>query len=131
MQTVRPFLADVIADTANIFDLRLKEVFIYKKQNGIYFTQIIWQQNEKIETTEARPSDAVALALRCNAPIFIEKEIIEQFGISPSNQHEPQMIELPLSEMTKSQLKVLLQDAVEEENYERAAIIRDLLKTKI
>ena len=41
------------------------------------------------------------------------------------------MIELPLSEMTKSQLKVLLQDAVEEENYERAAIIRDLLKTKI
>lgn len=131
MQTVRPFLADVIADTANKFDLRLKEVFIYKKQNGIYFTQIIWQQNEKIETTEARPSDAVALALRCNAPIFIEKEIIEQFGISPSNQHEPQMIELPLSEMTKSQLNVLLQDAVEEENYERAAIIRDLLKTKI
>ena len=49
MQTVRPFLADVIADTANKFDLRLKEVFIYKKQNGIYSRKLFGNKTKKLK----------------------------------------------------------------------------------
>lgn len=131
VQMQRPFLPDVFIETTKSFNLLLKEVYIYEKHNGVYFTKVVWIQNEQIESVETRPSDAIALALRCEAPIFISKKIIEQFGVLPTNQHKPQFIELPLSEMTKNQLKVLLQDAVDDENYERAAVIRDLLKTKI
>lgn len=132
IKMMRPLLPDVFMETAKEINLQLLEVFIYKKQNGVYFTKIIWQLTDtsKVEV-EARPSDAIALALRSNAPIFIEKSILEQYGVSPSNQNNPQVIELPLCEMTKNQLKILLQEAVEDENYEQAAIIRDLLKTKI
>ncbi len=131
MQVARPFMPDVFVETTQRFDLRLKEIFIYKKLRGVYFTKVVWLRGEQMEEIEARPSDAVALALRTSAPIYIDKEIIDEAGISPANQHQPQVIEIPLSEMNKKQLTVLLDDAVKEENYERAALIRDLLKTKI
>src|SRR5699024_11052039 len=102
---------------------------------GTFFAQIIYQKNGEEVTQDARPSDAIALAVRFNAPIYVSGEILDEAGIvSEVEEEESSAVASSKGtrqpkEMSKiEQLESELQTAIETENYEKAARIRDEIK---
>ena len=93
------------------------------------------------DTDDARPSDAIALAVRFNCPISAYEQVMEEAGIvmdelgdmeAPKEPEEPEIPEVDdsIDNLSVKQLQKLLQIAIDEENYEKAAEIRDLIKEK-
>ncbi|MCJ7819854.1 MAG: DUF151 domain-containing protein, partial [Bacteroidales bacterium] len=110
-----------------------------KLREGIFYSEIIFTDGEKRFTIDSRTSDAVALALRFECPIFIEPLILTEAGIvmSTTPEEEPQQSGDPpgkqpeeaggsdYGEFTNEELKDMLADAISREDYEQAAAIRD------
>lgn len=145
----RPLTHDLFKNFADRFDIVVKQVIIHKLVDGVFYSSIICERDKIEEIIDARTSDAIALALRFNAPIFTYKNILDKAGIFlKSNPSDPnkdsQEIDDVLSnpetfrqgeESNKSgetyskhslqELNELLDQAVEHEDYEKAAKIRD------
>ncbi len=144
----RPLTHDLFKNFADRFDIVVKQVIIHKLVDGVFYSSIICERDKIEEIIDARTSDAIALALRFKAPIFTYKNILEKAGIflksTPKKkkkaQEEEDIIgELILGEDKESVSKVtedyskhtlkklneLLGQAVENEDYEKAAGIRD------
>lgn len=128
----RPMTHDLLKNVIQNFGAEINEVFINELSEGTFFARIIYQSNgEKLEQ-DARPSDAIALAVRFNAPIFVATEILDEAGIvseeKGGEQGSKTMQESAgqSAEMTKlEKLETELQTAIETENYEKAARLRD------
>lgn len=140
----RPFTHDLFKNFADRFDIAVKQVIIHKLVDGVFYSSIICERDKIEEIIDARTSDAIALALRFGAPIFTYKNILDKAGIilntsgdskntedflSDSDQFES-IIESNQSGDTYSKLSLndlndLLDGAVENEDYEKAAKIRD------
>lgn len=145
----RPLTHDLFKNFADCFDIVVKQIIIHKLVDGVFYSSIICERDKIEEIIDARTSDAIALALRFNAPIFTYKNILDKAGIYlKSNSSDPekdsQEIEDVLSnpesfkqneesnqsgetyiKYTLAQLNELLEQAVEQEDYEKAAKIRD------
>lgn len=140
----RPLTHDLFKSFADQFDIVIKQVIIHKLVDGIFYSSIICERDKIEEIVDARTSDAIALALRFNAPIFTHKTILDKAGIYlnfPSKEkEEEEAITLneifPDEEKTKSvkesytkytikELYTMLDKAVAKEDYEKAAKIRD------
>ncbi len=148
----RPLTHDLFKNFADRFDIVVKQVIIHKLVDGVFYSSLICERDKIEEIIDARTSDAIALALRFDAPIFTYKNILDKAGIflkinpekidhkdTPANVHkEDVLVEEFLAEETPSstpkhglknktldELKNLLQKAVAEEDYEKAAHIRD------
>jgi bifunctional DNase/RNase len=129
----RPMTHDLIRNLIDKFGANLSEVHINDLNDGTFYAKLIFD-TLGIEV-DARPSDAVAIAIRCNAPVFVNENILEETGIIPQEENPEagkekgfveQQSEKPKSKV--EQLQMQLDKAVNEENYERAAQIRDELK---
>lgn len=134
----RPMTHDLLKNIIKSFGAELKQVFINDLNEGTFYAQIIYSNNgERIEQ-DARPSDAIALAIRFNAPIFVANEILDEAGIVSEGDDNPEAessastaVKKPKStgEMTKlEKLESELKTAIETENYEKAARLRDEIK---
>lgn len=144
----RPLTHDLFKNFSDRFEIVVKQVIIHKLVDGVFYSSIICERDKIEEIIDARTSDAIALALRFNAPIFTYKNILDKAGIylksssSKSSQSKEQNIaieELILGEdkesisprgedyskVTLKELRQFLEKAVNEENYETAARIRD------
>lgn len=142
----RPLTHDLFKNFAERFDIVVKQVIIHKLVDGVFYSSIICERDKIEEIIDARTSDAIALALRFNAPIFTYKNILDKAGIylktSPTdsdkeNQPMEDVISNPESfsaeaESGRAYIKYSLQElndlliqAVEQEDYEKAAKIRD------
>ncbi len=145
----RPLTHDLFKNFAERFDIVVKQVIIHKLVDGVFYSSIICERDKIEEIIDARTSDAIALALRFNAPIFTYKNILDKAGIylknnSTETDSESQEIDDILSnpqtysepvESNKSgetyskhslqELLELLDEAVIQEDYEKAAKIRD------
>ena len=145
----RPLTHDLFKNFAERFDIVVKQVIIHKLVDGVFYSSIICERDKIEEIIDARTSDAIALALRFNAPIFTYKNILDKAGIylkaNPSETDKgAQEIDDVLSnpetfglgeESNQSgetyakhslqELNELLDQAVEHEDYEKAAKIRD------
>ncbi|RVT74468.1 hypothetical protein EOD40_13235 [Flavobacterium sufflavum] len=142
----RPLTHDLFKNFAERFDIVVKQVIIHKLVDGVFYSSIICERDKIEEIIDARTSDAIALALRFNAPIFTYKNILDKAGIylktNPSdadkeNQPVDDIISNPESftaeaESGRAYIKYSLQElndlliqAVEQEDYEKAAKIRD------
>ena len=142
----RPLTHDLFKSFADRFDIVVKQVIIHKLVDGVFFSSIICERDKIEEIIDARTSDAIALALRFQAPIFTYKNILEKAGIylkaSPKKElpkTDQEVIEKILTgdeeSRTKtsasyttfslSELNKMLEKAVNEEDYEKAALIRD------
>lgn len=142
----RPLTHDLFKNFAERFDIVVKQVIIHKLVDGVFYSSIICERDKIEEIIDARTSDAIALALRFNAPIFTYKNILDKAGIylktNPSetdkeNQPMDDIISNPESftaeaESGRAYIKYSLQElndlliqAVEQEDYEKAAKIRD------
>lgn len=132
----RPMTHDLLKNVIQTFGAEIQQIFINDLSEGTFFAQIIYQRNGEEIKQDARPSDAIALAVRFNAPIYVAGEILDEAGIVSETEEEesPAVASSPKSEgqsreMSKiEQLESELQTAIETENYEKAARIRDEIK---
>jgi bifunctional DNase/RNase len=143
----RPLTHDLFKNFSDRFDIIVKQVIIHKLVDGVFYASLICEREGKEEIIDARTSDAIALALRFSAPIFTYKNILEKAGIilkinpdeveenkdnaivfeeAPNESTiEKQNSESDNKHLSLSELEELLQKAVEEEDYEKAAKLRD------
>ena len=143
----RPLTHDLFKNFADRFDIVVKQVIIHKLVDGVFYSSLICERDKIEEIIDARTSDAIALALRFQAPIFTYKNILDKAGIylkvNPKKEDEEELQDsilvddLLASELepsttkenytskTLEELNELLNEAVENEDYEKAAHIRD------
>lgn len=142
----RPLTHDLFKNFADRFDIVVKQVIIHKLVDGVFYSSIICERDKIEEIIDARTSDAIALALRFQAPIFTYKNILDQAGIylkvSPKkdNEDDPDSLlvdelvsedvemvgkETSYQDLSLEELNRMLDQAVANEDYELAARIRD------
>ena len=132
----RPMTHDLLKNVIQSFDSTVKEVYINDLSEGTFFAQILYDQNGEQVELDARPSDAIALAIRFGAPIQVESKVLDEAGIvtdegteSPVASESEGAPTRPEKEMTKlEKLENELKTAIETENYEKAAKIRDQIQ---
>jgi len=126
----RPMTHDLLKNIVESFGSEVEKVVINDLTEGTFFAQILYHKNGDTVELDARPSDAIALAIRFGAPIYVTKHVIDEAGIiteSKSGETE-EGEESPESGTELSQMEELekeLQMAIETENYEKAAKLRD------
>ena len=128
----RPLSHDLFVVIMKKLNVSIQRVEITGLKEGTFYAQLIMQQGKDTHVVDSRPSDAIALAVRVKCPLFISEAVVEEAGISiHSITEEPegmQITEQPEGESEQNRLQRELDEAVAEENYERAAQIRDRLK---
>jgi bifunctional DNase/RNase len=137
MKPARPLTHDLFKRFADEFGIVIKEVIINKFQEGIFYSLLVCDKDGETTYIDSRTSDAVALALRFNCPIYCEKSIIDEAGIDMNLEDIEDEPSEPIEEkgsmyknLTLEELEDILQKAVEEENYEEASKIRDEIKKR-
>jgi hypothetical protein len=137
----RPLTHDLFKGFADRFQIIVKQVIIHKLVDGVFYSSIICERDKIEEIIDARTSDAIALALRFNAPIFTYKNILDKAGIFlnlPAKDGDPEEVlnediifeEQETQSSNHSHLSLIelndaLAEAVQNEDYETAARIRD------
>ena len=133
----RPLTHDLIKSLLGVFDAELLKVLIYDMVNDVFFSELQILKDDNILIVDARTSDAVALAVRAECPIYIKSEILDIVGTVIEN--ETNEVAKPEAEALKNEdldilsveeLNELLEMAVKEEKYELAVNIRDAIKRK-
>ncbi len=139
----RPLTHDLFKTFADRFNIIIKQVIIHKLVDGVFYSSLFCERDKIEEIIDTRTSDAIALATRFNAPIFTYENILDKAGIYLKMKDElsageeddlgiEQLIEEPeptkkstFSKDTLKQLNEKLDKAVQNEDYELAAKIRD------
>lgn len=142
----RPLTHDLFKNFADRFDIVVKQVIIHKLVDGVFYSSIICERDNAEEIIDARTSDAIALALRFQAPIFTYKNILDKAGIylkiNPEDEDESESDSILVDDMIAEELETgsvqenykaksleelhnMLDEAVANEDYEKAANIRD------
>ncbi len=140
----RPLTHDLFLNFAHTFNIDLLEITVYKLEEGVFYSKLTCDNGQRIIEIDARTSDAIALALRFKCPIYTTEEILKKAGIildfekeaavqtggdpaaPPKNIHvqDPSFAD-DLKKSNLQELQELLNDAIMEENYEKASQIRD------
>jgi bifunctional DNase/RNase len=146
----RPMTHDLFKSFGHSFHFSIKEIIISDLKEGVFFAKIVCNSDDKAVEIDARPSDAIAIGLRFNAPIFTYENIMAEAGIvlSEESEEEAEMTsgkekkkpqgkptsdkasEKSLKDYSFDKLQQLLKDAIDKEDYEKAAKIRDELNRR-
>ncbi|HEY9177558.1 MAG TPA: bifunctional nuclease family protein [Flavipsychrobacter sp.] len=141
MQPSRPLTHDLFANMMATFDIELTEVIIYKLEEGIFFAKLLCSHNNDVVEIDSRTSDALALAVRTGCRIFTYENILDAAGLyldptetageqENKDTQEAGVVsatsqEKKLGDMSLDELKTLLHQVLEQEDYVRAIPIRD------
>lgn len=140
VRSPRPMTHDLFYSFAQAFGVRLVEVFIYKFEDGIYSSEMTFTDGERQIVLDSRTSDAIAIAMRSGAPIYTTEAIVEETGIEleevetssdgdgDDSTVEHIMKQAEPAEMSVDELEQKLAKLIEDENYEEASRISELLK---
>ncbi|HRW75824.1 MAG TPA: DUF151 domain-containing protein [Saprospiraceae bacterium] len=132
----RPLTHDLFKKSLQTFDIEIKEVVINNLLDGIFYARLICQRGDDEIEIDSRTSDALALAVRFKCPIYTFEFILDAAGVVldeeegdnkpvPGEEEDAEGKEKTLSDYSLDALGQLLNDALEREDYERAAEIRD------
>lgn len=137
MTPSRPLTHDLFRSLAHGFDIDIEEVLIYNLVEGIFFAKLIARMGGRTAEIDARTSDAVAIAVRFNCPVFCEEFILDQAGVNAEEaaqgddisdideQVEEMLKEEEPTSLSIDELQKQLNIALEQEEYEKASRIRD------
>ena len=145
IKPTRPLTHDLFKNFASRFEIHVKQVIIHKLLDGVFYASLICERDEIEEIIDSRTSDAIAMALRFNAPIYTYDTILKRAGftaaVSGTNERklsednwiqefvteQSKQLDLPdrLEKISLSKLRTLLKKFVTAEDYEKAALIRD------
>jgi len=142
----RPMTHDLFKSFAQSFKFSILEIVISDLREGVFYAKIMCTDGVKMLEVDARPSDAIAIGLRFGVPIYTFEPILSEAGIvltepeedEPlvSKEDEPKKAATKktspeqLKDISSDQLKTMLDEALEKEDYERAAKIRDELNRR-
>ncbi len=144
----RPLTHDLFLSFAMSFGINLLEVNIYRLEEGVFYSQLICNKDGKDIKIDARTSDAIALALRFKCPIYTSEEILQKSGIvidiDETTKTKPVKKDIKDLEKNKTtgtdpskykdldtkMLEDLLEEAVKNEEYEKASIIQEELNKR-
>lgn len=137
----RPFTHDLFKAVADTFQLNVTEIVIDELHNETFYAKVVCEMNGESHEIDARPSDAIAIAVRFSAPIFVSEEIMDEAGIREEDEKAEGTLpegeaakppELPSTtpsasktEFSIADLEKRLQEAIDKEDYEEAARLRD------
>lgn len=132
----RPLTHDLFKSFADSFGITLFEVFIDRLEEGVFYSKLTCSNGENEFSIDSRTSDAVALALRFNCPIYTTEDIIEkagiiinqsQDGVEPESNEEALLGETPseYTQLNDEELARMMDDAVKREDYEVAAALKN------
>jgi uncharacterized protein len=143
----RPMTHDLFKSFASSFHFHVEEIVISDLKEGVFFAKIVCTDGLKKTEVDARPSDAIAIGLRFDSPIYTYENILAEAGIVLTDEEEEEEREKSETKEPKAKVKKevsskksedyknysverlneLLKDAIDKEDYERAAKIRDEL----
>tara|TARA_B100000927_G_C16364961_1_gene429068 strand:- start:184 stop:780 length:597 start_codon:yes stop_codon:yes gene_type:complete len=141
----RPLTHDLFKNFCLRFDIKIKKVIIHKLVDGVFYSSVICERDGIKEIIDSRSSDAIALAIRFEAPIYTYENILKKAGVVLKIEKEideksllKELFSEENSETTigdlngksKKELEELLKIAIQNENYESAAKIRDEISNR-
>ena len=148
IKTSRPLTHELFKRFADKFGIKLNHIIINKLTDGVFFSNIVCEDNDKVIKIDSRTSDAIALSLRFNAPIFVKKNILDEAGFEDDlkysdevnltdnnffdskepekKSHKPKDIK----KISTNKIKKMLENSIEDEDYEMAAKLRDELNLR-
>ena len=148
IKTSRPLTHELFKRFADKFGIKLNHIIINKLTDGVFFSNIVCEDNDKVIKIDSRTSDAIALSLRFNAPIFVKKNILDEAGFEDDlkyseevnltdnnffdskepekKSHKPKDIK----KISTNKIKKMLEDSIDNEDYEMAAKLRDELNLR-
>ena len=137
-KSARPLTHDLFPKFADTFHIKILEVVINRFRDGVYYAMLVCQQGNELVMIDARPSDAIALAVRLNCDIYAYESVMEEAGIvmedteketNLQNTEDTSINKVPpttsLDLIPLDELEDLLQEAIDDEDYQKAAQIRD------
>ncbi len=152
--TARPLTHDLLKNILSAYNITVKEVIISDFRDSVFYATIVCvDENGEVKEFDSRASDAIALALRTNAPIYAHRFVLDEAGMtpqvenkekdtdarssaSPTKPDEPEDVNLEdlspeyIKHLSEEKLKQLLDEAVKKELYEIAALIHEELKRR-
>lgn len=136
----RPLTHDLFKNTLDTFDIDLKEVIINNLLDGIFYAQLVCVRDGEEFVIDSRTSDAIAMAVRFKSPLYTFDFVMEQAGVVLDETEEETTIEeeeIPenpgpdsFESYSVKALNQMLNDVLETEDYEKAALIRDEIKKR-
>lgn len=142
----RPLTHDLFVSFCQAFGVVLKEVYIYKYMDGVFYSELRMEGNGQEVQLDSRTSDAIALALRLDCPIYTSEDIMRECSVAleqtdneedtslqdlePEQIHDEETMKKWLASLTREDLEDRLEEAVEDENYEYAKLYQDELKRR-
>lgn len=124
----RPITHDLTLRLLETLGAKIERIVVTELKNNTYFAVIYLRRKVKVYEIDSRPSDAIALAVRQNIPIYVEEEVMEKGAYTAEEIRDVEEGRMVIKEDRLEKLKKELQEAVENEEYERAAKIRDEIK---
>lgn len=130
----RPLTHDLLKNLVSAFEIKVVEAFIYKLEEGIFYSELICLREEQRIRIDSRTSDAVALALRFKCPIYTTEDILKRAGIvidfedptaGSASESKKSATGSEYKNFTLAELNELLDEAINNEDYEKASTIRD------
>lgn len=150
----RPLTHDLFTSFLKEFNIVMREVFIYKFDEGVFFSELLLDDGTRHITVDSRTSDAIAIALRVDCEIYTTEEIVQEcgvvledatlfdndedkeedddliYGLEPEEIKDEAQLKKWLTLLEDDELNSRLQEAVEKENYEYAKMYRDELRRR-
>lgn len=144
MTPSRPLTHDLFKTFANSYNIEITEIIIYNLVEGVFFAKLVCNREGKETEIDARTSDAIAIAVRFDCPIYTYEFILKDAGVlldeSTTEEDEfaekalkldkPKFSDADLSTYTTAELNDLLNASIEEENYEKASKIHEELNKR-
>ena len=148
IKTSRPLTHELFKSFADKFGIKLNHIIISKLKDGVFFSNIVCENNDDVIKIDSRTSDAIALSIRFNIPIFVKKDILDEAGFDDDEKYSEEINftdnnffkdENPdksykkskdIKKISTNNIKKMLENSLQNEDYEMAARLRDELNSR-
>ena len=148
IKTSRPLTHELFKSFADKLGIKLNHIIITKLEDGVFFSNIVCENNDDVIKIDSRTSDAIALSIRFNVPIFINKNILDEAGFEDDgkyyeeinfadnnffkdeNPNKSSRNSKDIKKISTNKIKKMLENSLQNEDYEMAAKLRDELNSR-
>ncbi|MDG1337309.1 MAG: bifunctional nuclease family protein [Flavobacteriaceae bacterium] len=148
IKTSRPLTHELFKGFADKFDIKINHILIHKLIDGVFFSNLVCEKDDEIIKIDSRTSDAIALSLRFDAPIFIDKSILDEAGFDDNEKYSDEINLIDdsffktdttdktikdskdIKKISSNKIKKMLDKSIQDEDYEMAAKLRDELNIR-
>ena len=148
IKTSRPLTHELFKSFADKFGIKLNHIIISKLKDGVFFSNIVCENNDDIIKIDSRTSDAIALSIRFNIPIFVKKDILDEAGFDDDEEYSEEINfadnnffkdessdksykkSKDIKKISTNNIKKMLENSLRNEDYEMAAKLRDELNSR-